>query len=105
VSTCPTCDGRGHAGEHACKQCDRGCTKAPATVEIEIPPGSAAGMQLRVPEQGHFRTGKPQGNVIVVLSSDPIREERSAAAQKLPSMMIFLLMTVIVLVAAVLMAR
>jgi DnaJ-class molecular chaperone len=105
VSTCPTCDGRGYAGEHACKQCDRGCTKVPATVEVEIPAGSAAGMQLRVPEQGHFRKGKPPGNVVVVVSSDPIREERSAAAQKLPSMMILLLMTVVVLVLAFVMAR
>ena len=105
VSTCPTCDGRGHAMAHACKECDRGYSKVPATVEIDVPAGSAVGMQLRVPEQGHLRAGKPPGNVIVVLASDPSPPEQSAAAQKLPAMMILVVMTVFILILAFVMAR
>ena len=105
VSTCPTCDGRGYAQEHACKECEKGFSKVPASVEVEVPMGSAAGMQVRVPGQGHVIPEKPQGDVVVVLSGDPAPAEKSPAAQKLPSMMVLLVITIVVLVLAIIMGR
>jgi molecular chaperone DnaJ len=104
VSTCGTCDGRGHSAEHTCKACERGYTKVEDSVEIEIPPGSAAGMQLRVPGKGHMRPDRPQGDVVVVLASG-LQQDTSAAAQKLPSFIVFFIVTIVVLVVAFMMAR
>lgn len=102
-TTCPTCDGRGFAAEHACKECERGYSKVEASVEVEIPMGSAPGMQLRVSGQGHIRAGKPQGDVVLVVAAGA--EEASAAAQKLPLFIFFVIITIIVLVLAAMMAR
>lgn len=98
---CARC--KGSTPEPACTECEGGYTKAEATVEVDVPPGSGAGMQLRVPGQGHIGPDKPQGDVIVVLAT--AAEEASAAAQKLPSFILLLAVTIIVLVIAVRMAR
>ena len=107
VTTCPTCDGRGHATVDACQACERGYTNEPASIDVEVPAGSAVGMQLRVPAQGHRRPDKPQGDVVVVLTGDPSSpvSDKSPAAQKLPSLMVFLVLTVVVLIVALMMGR
>lgn len=108
VATCPTCDGRGYALVDACGECERGYVKEPATVDVEVPAGSAVGMQLRVPGQGHRIKDKPQGDVVVVLTGDPspsATSDKSPAAQKLPSMLIFLVLTIVALIFAVMMGR
>ena len=108
VATCPQCDGRGYALVDACKECERGYTKEDASVDVEIPAGSAVGMQLRVPGQGHRLTDQPQGDVVVVLTGDPSAatvSDKSPAAQKLPSMIVLLLLTFLALIVAVMMGR
>lgn len=64
---CDVCEGRGHAAEHACPECERGFTKANAKVEVEVPSHSRAGEQLRLKEQGHLRADGSKSDVIVVL--------------------------------------
>lgn len=104
---CAKCGGRGHAVEDACADCPRGFTKTDVTMEVEVPPLSTAGVQLRIPEQGHVRPEKPPGNVVVVLvASDPTTtEDRSPAAAKAGSMVIFLFVCVVVVVVALMFAR
>jgi DnaJ-class molecular chaperone len=104
VTTCGTCDGRGHAAEHMCKACDRGYTKVEASAEVDIPAGSGPGMQIRVPGQGHIRPDKPQGDLVVVLGAG-LQPETSAAAAKLPSFVAFAIVTMIVIALALMMGR
>lgn len=80
-----------------------GETKVEATIEVDVPPRSGAGMQLRVVAQGHVRHDKPLGDVVVVLAT--ATEESSQAAQKLPSFIALVVVTIIVLVLALRMAR
>lgn len=107
---CSSCKGTGRkedqeeAVEQSCSECHAGFTKVETTAEVDVPPGSGPGMQLRVAGQGHMRREGPQGDVVVVISS-PLAPETSEAAQKLPAMMVFFLLTIVVLVLAMMMAR
>lgn len=105
VTTCGTCDGRGHAAEHACKHCQSGYTKVDDSAEVEIPMGSGSGMQLRIKGKGHVRPDKPQGDVVVVLSSGLENKDISVAQAKAPMMLVYLLLTVVFVILAVLFAR
>ena len=107
VSTCEACDARGHAAEHSCKECERGLVKRDASVEVDVPAGAAAGMQIRVPNEGHILPGKPQGNLVAVISSElgSGAGEQTPAGAKLPALIAFIVVTILVLVMASMMVR
>lgn len=67
TSTCPSCNGEGRTITNKCKPCSgEGKQYAEDTIEIDIPAGVAAGMQLSVAGKGNAGTrGGRAGDLIV----------------------------------------
>jgi molecular chaperone DnaJ len=69
---CPTCGGAGLEITDPCTTCGgRGRVAAQRTTTVEIPPGVADGMELRVAGGGHAGRDAPPGDLYVSLRVDP----------------------------------
>ena len=70
---CRTCGGTGQEIPDKCERCyGRGRVQEPATVTVDIPPGVADGMELRVSGNGHAGVaGGPAGELYVALQVEP----------------------------------
>lgn len=68
-TVCPTCEGRGKIVTEKCSKCNgSGVTRGEEVVEVRIPAGVAAGMQLSVAGKGNAaRGGGENGDLIVVI--------------------------------------
>jgi DnaJ-class molecular chaperone len=66
-SPCRVCQATGMAGGRACGPCgSRGVRRVTEPIQVEIPPGVDAGMQLRVPGEGSAAPfGGPRGDLVV----------------------------------------
>ena len=77
---CPTCDGAGLEITDPCTTCGgRGRVANQRTTTVDIPPGVADGMELRVAAAGHAGRGDaPPGDMYVSLhvAPDPVFERR-----------------------------
>lgn len=67
--TCSQCNGSGQVIEHACNVCGgEGRIKGDHTLEVNIPPGVAAGQYLTLRNEGNFGPqGGPPGDVLVYM--------------------------------------
>lgn len=68
-TVCPTCEGRGKMITEKCSKCSgSGVVRGEEVVEVRIPAGVAAGMQLSVAGKGNAaRGGGESGDLIVVI--------------------------------------
>ncbi len=68
-TVCPTCEGKGKTITAKCTKCNgNGVVRGEEVVEIKIPAGVAAGMQLSVAGKGNAaRNGGMNGDLIVVI--------------------------------------
>ena len=66
-SPCRTCGARGRTGNGPCQGCGgRGVARAAEVVDVTVPAGVDAGVQLRVPEEGSAGPfGAPRGDLLV----------------------------------------
>jgi molecular chaperone DnaJ len=68
---CPTCRGRGETPDQPCPLCEgRAGTLSHSMVNLEVPPGSKDGDQLRVPEMGDLTPDGP-GDALVTVTIEP----------------------------------
>ncbi|MBV9173411.1 MAG: molecular chaperone DnaJ [Chloroflexi bacterium] len=75
VTLCDRCNGEGQVIADPCNECQgRGVVRSKTTVEVDVPPGSDEGIQLRLTGQGEPapRGGVP-GHLFVVLHVQPHR--------------------------------
>jgi molecular chaperone DnaJ len=72
-TTCPTCEGTGEEVLDRCEACfGEGRRREVATSSVDVPPGVADGMELRVPGAGHAgRGGGPAGDLYVGIRVEP----------------------------------
>jgi molecular chaperone DnaJ len=71
--TCPACDGSGRQTMQRCGACHGSCrTVRGEAVAVVVPPGTADGARLRVPEQGHagYHGGRT-GDLYVTVNVHP----------------------------------
>lgn len=75
MSTCQHCGGTGKVLKNPCSQCGgQGVVLSPNEVEIEIPKGLSADMQMTIPEGGNYPgsgTSGKFGNLIVAIKEQP----------------------------------
>ncbi len=67
AQTCPTCHGEGNVVEKPCKKCSgTGFVKEDRNIAINIPPGIASGMKMKVSREGNSgMNGGPRGDIYV----------------------------------------
>lgn len=72
-STCPTCNGDGRIITEKCKVCNgQGITEGDEVINIKIPAGVAAGMQLTVSGKGNAPVhGGQNGDLLVLIDEIP----------------------------------
>lgn len=75
-TVCPTCEGKGKTITEKCHKCNgNGVVRGEEVVEIKIPAGVAAGMQLSVSGKGNAaRNGGVNGDLIVVIDESDDKE-------------------------------
>ena len=73
TATCPTCNGSGQQVEANCPKCKGdGTMYGEDTVELDIPPGVAEGMQLSMTGRGNAgRRGGPAGDLLINIEEVP----------------------------------
>ncbi|GAA5221814.1 molecular chaperone DnaJ [Membranihabitans marinus] len=73
TATCPTCNGSGEIVKDKCTTCKgSGHTYGDETVEIDIPAGVEAGMQLSLRGKGNAgANGGPAGDLLVLIEEKP----------------------------------
>lgn len=73
AKTCPGCRGAGRQRVQRCAACGgQGRTLRSEAVAVRVPPGTADGARLRVPERGHAgRNGGPNGDLYVTVQVQP----------------------------------
>lgn len=73
TTQCPTCHGEGRIIKDKCEKCHgEGIVKGEEVIEIKIPAGVGAGMQLSVSGKGNAaRHGGVNGDLLVVIEEEP----------------------------------
>src|SRR5690606_38572797 len=76
TTACPTCGGKGQVVTAPCTQCKgSGVTMGEETIEIDIPAGVEAGMQLSMRGKGNAgRNGGPNGDLLISIDEKPHKE-------------------------------
>jgi hypothetical protein len=74
-----------------------------SALDIDVPPASKAGIQIRLAESGHTRADRSRGDLVVVLGIDPAKQPPPPTNRKV--LVIFLVVAILVLVAGVMMGR
>jgi molecular chaperone DnaJ len=73
IQTCPVCRGEGQVITHPCAACDgAGQVRRTRTLDVDIPPGVDAGLQVRLAGEGdHGRHGGAPGDLLIALAVAP----------------------------------
>lgn len=67
VTTCHMCNGRGKTITTPCTKCyGNGIVDGNEIIDVEIPPGTISGSELKIPGKGHSgRVGEPNGDLFI----------------------------------------